>query len=192
MLCCTNPKSSWICSDSWLCWTCWSPVAVVPVAFTPARAIPRCIGRRLGSHRKQVWPSACCIRYQATSVLRIMSRSGTKKTRAKAPRPQPWVTGVDPAPTGKVSPIGCLDSFYQIGRICPIKKHLVSPIICTVGPVRQVLSFWVELPRPTSCILDMLVRPPQHMTLGQPSGKSDSLCLLIVLAGGCCLPKLSS
>jgi hypothetical protein len=66
---------------------------------------------------------------------------------------------MDPSLAGKVSPIGCLDSFYQIGRICPIKKHLVSPIICTVGPVRQVLSFWVELSRPSSCISDTLVRP---------------------------------
>jgi hypothetical protein len=61
--------------------------------------------------------------------------------------------------------------------------------------MRQVLSFWVELSRPSLGILDMLVRPSWHMTLCQPSGKSNSLCLvqglLVVLAGGCCLPKLS-
>jgi hypothetical protein len=92
---------------------------VAPMAVAPARATPRNTRRR---HQKRVWPSACWFRYQETSVPGSMSRSRTKKSRAQAP---PWVTCVNSALKGKVSPIRCFGSFYQISVILFVTKALI-------------------------------------------------------------------
>jgi hypothetical protein len=44
--------------------------------------------------------------------------------KPRLPPSHPPVTGVDLTLTGKVSPIGCFGSFYQIGTIFPITKAL--------------------------------------------------------------------
>jgi hypothetical protein len=106
MLCCTYPKSSWICSDSWLCWTCWRPIAVAPVV--PARVTPRSTGRRMGSSHQLV-----SLGIQQLQSWETCPGLGLRKPGHNPPPHRPR----NRCESCKVSPIRCFGSFHQFGTI---------------------------------------------------------------------------